>query len=74
MVLEVYLLSKKYALFLSVCIKNGYSHAKITSNRNKNAIMYNNQDDLILKDFSKNEVCLKIIKMRYMISKDNVRT
>ena len=31
--------------------------------------MYNNQDELILKDFSENEVYLKIIKMYYIIIK-----
>ena len=34
--------------------------------------MYNNQDELILKDFSENEVYLKIIKMYYIILKNNL--
>jgi hypothetical protein len=38
---------------------DAYNHAKITQNRNKNVLMDFIQDDMILKDYSKNEVFLK---------------
>ena len=38
---------------------DGYSHAKISQNNNRNIILLINNDDLILKDYSKLEVYLK---------------
>jgi len=38
---------------------DGYSHAKISQNNNRNILLLINNNDLILKDYSKNEVYLK---------------
>ena len=38
---------------------DGYSHAKITQNNNRNIVLEIQDNDLILKDYSKHKVYLK---------------
>ena len=38
---------------------DGFSHAKITQNRNRNVVMASNEDDLILSDHNENQIYLK---------------
>lgn len=38
---------------------DGFSHAKITQNKNRNVVMTTNHDDIKLSDYSNNEVYLK---------------
>jgi len=40
---------------------DAYNHAKITQNRNRNVVMDKNENDIILRDFSNNEVYLSYI-------------
>lgn len=52
---------------------DGYSHAKITQNRNKNIVMDSVKDDILLKDYSLNVVYLKNVEnISYDINKQQM--
>lgn len=49
---------------------DAFSHAKITQNRNRNVVMSAIENDLVLKDFSNNEVYLKNVdNISYSVGK-----
>ena len=52
---------------------DGFSHAKITQNRNRNVVMTANEDDLMLSDHNENQIFLKNQKnILYSTDKQNI--
>lgn len=52
---------------------DAFSHAKITQNRNRNVLMFSSGEDLILSDYSDNQVFLENQKhILYEVEKQNI--
>ncbi len=52
---------------------DGYSHAKITQNRNRNVVMTANEEDLLLSDYNDGEIYLKNkVNLLYSTDKQSV--
>ena len=52
---------------------DGFSHAKITQNRNRNVVMTANEDDLMLSDYNENQIYLENRKnILYSTNKQNI--